>query len=283
MGMHQFELGWIQELQNVLRNTAMDSFFICWNYIDTTWFLIIFVSTIMCLFSRKEGIRLLFLFIFSGVLNIFLKNYFHLPRPCHLDPSIGIFYYKSFGFPSGAAQTATLIIGIAFAKCRQNIYKIFAALFAFFLYFSRIYLGVHFFTDICGGILAGISLLVIYLKVFPLIENHWGKIAFGLSALFFILGGVKMLPQAAMMLGIAIGLLLVKHNESVIFSCNRIVMLLVVTIGSSSLFYLGKVNLSLKSLATFFAGFWFIYLGGFLTEKFSRIYFKLRMNARHLK
>lgn len=283
MGIHQFELGWIQDLQNVLRNTAMDSFFICWNYVDTAWFVIIFVSTIMCLFSRKEGIHLLFIFILSGILNMLLKDYFHLPRPCHIDTSIGVICYKSFGFPSGAAQTATLIMGVAFAKCRQNIYKILAALFAFFLYFSRIYLGLHFFTDICGGILVGISLLVIYLKVFSLVENHWEKIAFGLSALFFILGGAKMLPQAAMMLGITTGLLLIKYNDPAIFCLNRIVMLLVVIIGSLSLLYLGEVNPSLKPLATFFAGLWFIYLGGFLTEKLARIHFRLRMNSRRLK
>lgn len=283
MEIHQSELGLIQHLQNVLRNTAMDSFFICWNYVDTAWFLIIFVSTIMCLFDRKEGTRLLFIFIFSGVLNMLLKDYFHLPRPCHLDPSIGILTYKSFGFPSGAAQTATLIIGISFAKCRQNIHKGLAALFALFLCFSRIYLGLHFFTDICGGILVGGTLLVIYLKVFPLVENHWKKITFGLAVLFFILGGIKMLPQATMMLGITTGLLFTKHNEPAIFPCNRIILLLVVIMGSLSLLYLGEVNLSLKPLATFFAGLWFIYLGWFLAEKLPRIYFRLRMNNRQLK
>lgn len=268
MGLQQLELQWIHCIQNALRCLFADAFFICWNYVDTAWFLIAFVSIITYLFNRKEGTSLLFIFILSGIANMVLKEYFQLPRPCHIDALTSILYHKSFGFPSGAAQTATIIAGVAFAKCRKKIYKVLAVLFALFFYFSRIYLGLHFFSDILGGFVVGICLLLIYLKLFPLIEKHWEKFAFSLSTFFFFLGGLKMLPQVAMVLGIAIGLLLAKRTKLSSSQFTKILTLFNVIFGTASLIYLGESYSSIKPLMTFLAGLWFIHLGSYLTEKF---------------
>jgi membrane-associated phospholipid phosphatase len=173
MAIHQLELNGIKHLQDALRSPFTDTFFIYWNYVDTAWFVISFVAIIMYLFNRKEGISLLFIFIISGIVNLLLKGYFDMPRPCHIDPSVGILFFKSSGFPSGAAQTATIIAGVAFAKCRRSIYKMLAVIFALFVCFSRVYLGLHYFTDILGGIAVGIGLLAIYVKLFPLVDKYW--------------------------------------------------------------------------------------------------------------
>ncbi len=264
MTIHQVELNWIHHLQKALRSPLTDTFFIYWDYVDSAWFILIFVATIMYFFNRKEGISLLFIFIISGIVNVLLKKYFEIPRPCHIDPSVGIICYQSFAFPSGAAQTAAIIVGIAYAKCRQNITKIIAGLFALFLCFSRVYLGLHYFTDILAGIVVGIGLVILYLKLFPLLEKHWTKFAFGLSVLCLALGGMKMLPQAAMILGIGVGLWLGKNNTLSHSKQIRILTLFVVIIGSSGLLYLGETFPYIKPLATLFAGFWFTYLGSYL-------------------
>jgi len=252
--MYQTELSWIQKLHDSLGGPFVDQFFIYWNYIDSLGFALILVATIMFLFNRKEGTALLFLFIISAVVNFLLKHYFHMPRPCQIDPSIGLICLKSYGFPSGAAQTGTIIAGVALAKCRKMSIKILAVIFALFLYFSRVYLGVHFPTDILGGIIVGIGLVAIYLELFPLIEKQWEKFAFCLVALFFILGGEKMLEEAAIVLGIGFGLLLFKIQP---FRYPKMLSLLIVLLGSLTMLHFGRENLLVLALS----GFWFIYLG----------------------
>lgn len=263
MTIHQVELNWIHHLQKILRGPLTDTFFIYWDYVDTDWFILIFVATIMYLFNRKEGISLLFIFIISGIVNILLKKIFDFPRPCNIDPSVSIICYHSSAFPSGAAQTATIIVGVAYAKCHQNITKIIAGLFALFLCFSRIYLGLHYFTDILAGIVVGVGLVTLYLKLFPLLENHWTKFALGLSVLYLALGGWKMLPQAAMTLGIGMGLWLGRNKKLSHSKQIRMLTLLVVIVGSSGFLYLGETFPNLNPLAMLLAGLWFTYLGNF--------------------
>src|SRR5579872_6404798 len=238
MTIHQVELKWIHHLQNALHGPFTDAFFSYWDYVDTTWFILIFVATIMYLFNRKEGISLLFIFIISWIVNLLLKSYFDNPRPCDIDPSVSVICHYSYSFPSGSAQTATIIAGIAYAKCRKNITKILAGLFALFLCFSRIYLGLHYFTDILAGIVVGVGLVTLYLKLFPL--KQWTKFALGLSVLCLALGGMKMMPQAAMILGIGMGLWLGKDYKLSHTIQRRMVTFLVVIIGSTGFLYLGE-------------------------------------------
>ncbi|NGX45425.1 MAG: hypothetical protein K940chlam2_00579 [Chlamydiae bacterium] len=267
MKIHQLELSGIHHIHDALRAPFTDQFFIWWSYVDTPWFSILFLATIIYLFNRKEGISLLFLFIISGVVNILLKQYFHMPRPCQIDPSVAILCLKSFGFPSGAAQTGTLIAGAAFVKCRHMGYKIAAAIFALFLYFSRIYLGVHFFTDILGGIAVGIGLIFIYVKLFPLIEKHWAKFAYLLTALLFLIGGAKMLAVGGITLGIGIGLQLSRGQKLPSSRPTRILTLFTVLIGTYGLIYLGLTHTAIQPLALLLAGLWFSHLGSLLTHQ----------------
>ena len=190
-----------------------------------------------------------------------------MPRPFQIDPSVGIVYHKSFGFPSGAAQTATIIAGVAYARCSRYLIKILSTLFALTLCFSRIFLGLHFFTDILGGIAVGFLLVIIYLKVFPLIKKSWDIFALGLSILLFLLGGVKMLPKVGMLLGIAAGLRFSKQTQVPTSWTARLITLFFVIAGTFLLIYVGKTYRSIKPFTTCLAGFWFTHLGNFLALK----------------
>lgn len=267
MGIHQVELNWIHHLHRVSRCSSLDAFFIYWDYVDTVWFSIIFAAIIAYLFNRNKGSSLFFLLMSSSLISMLLKNHFHLPRPCQVDPLVGIVCYKSFGFPSGAAQTGTIILGMAFMKRQSNICKMFAVLFALFLYFSRVYLGLHFFTDILGGVVVGAVLVWVYLKFASFIERHLDKCAFGFSALLFFIGGANMFPQAGMTLGLSLGLMLTKETELSTYWSRRIFTLFSVLLGTFFLLYLGEIYPSIKPLMALLAGFWFTYLGSSLVEK----------------
>lgn len=176
--MHLFDfdlqMKWIQDLQHALRSPLVDWFFIGWNYFDTLPFVMVVIVSVWTLIDRKIGIKMFYIFVLSGVLNKFLKGVFGMPRPCQVDPSVAVWLcYPNFGFPSGAGQSAMLYIGLLLIECKRKIYWLWGILFALVLCFSRIYLGLHFFIDILGGLAVGAVLTLIYWKVFPLLEKHW--------------------------------------------------------------------------------------------------------------
>ena len=115
-------------------------------------------------FIRKQKtnhlIALLVSVLGSALSMHLLKNYFHRERP------LNIAYYtteSSFSFPSGHATSAMSLIGLLCYFCLINIgnKRIRIMLFSLGIIYilliglSRIYLGVHFLTDVGAGFILG--------------------------------------------------------------------------------------------------------------------------------
>lgn len=215
MTFHEIELQWIQALQKVLRNPILDSFFLGWNYVDSLFFSMILITMFWFYIDRRIGIRLLYIFVLSSIVNGVLKECFQLPRPCQIDPLVGLLAFRSPGFPSGAAQTAAIVAGVVWIESNRKLYQYLGFIFALFLCFSRIYLGAHFFSDILGGILVGSSLLIIYYYVFPWIEKKRKSRLIVFSFLLALACGSKFLVQTGVALGVATGLLFEKGEHVV--------------------------------------------------------------------
>ena len=111
---------------------------------------------------RKKWYQLgaLALSVGGGVLlNLLLKNYFLRPRP---DFPNAFYHESGYSFPSGHAMLSVLFYGMASYLISRNYPwkgKVYLALTAFTLSvligFSRIFLGVHYMTDVLGGWSAG--------------------------------------------------------------------------------------------------------------------------------
>lgn len=203
--MYALELTWIQRLQDAIRTPFLDQFFIFWNHFDSLPFTLVVIGIVWYLINRAIGIRLFYIMILSSLANELLKYFFDLPRPCQMDPSVGILCFKTPGFPSGAAQMSILLAGILYIECKQRIFQWLGILFAVLLCFSRIYLGVHFFTDILGGLFVGGLLLLIYAKGFPLATPYYRFFSFLFPLVAILLGKTS---QFGLLFGVAIGLLI---------------------------------------------------------------------------
>lgn len=104
----------------------------------------------------------------SGLLTYLSKIGFHRPRPWQ-----AIYAEKYFSFPSAHTALATALYGFLAYLIFRNFKKLsiklnaifFAAAIIFLVSFSRLYLGVHYLSDVWGGFLVGVMCLLVGITI----------------------------------------------------------------------------------------------------------------------
>lgn len=167
---HNIELPWIQTLHQY-RTPFFDTLFTSMNFFDRSEFYFLLIPLVWYLYSPKFGVKLLLLCLVSSLINSLFKTIFHQPRPLHLDPTVGLIPFASFGFPSGAAQTAVIIPYLLIKEIQKPYAWILGILFFFLLSFSRIYIGAHYPSDLVGGWIIGLILAYSFYRFSPTIET----------------------------------------------------------------------------------------------------------------
>ena len=107
--------------------------------------------------TRKCGVSMLLAMGLTFLLgNLLLKNMIARPRPCAVDKSVTLLipFPAEYSFPSGHTSNGFTAAVTLYAYFRKS--GIVAILVAGIIAFSRMYLFVHYPTDILGGIILGI-------------------------------------------------------------------------------------------------------------------------------
>jgi membrane-associated phospholipid phosphatase len=175
--------------------------------------------------DEKRGFRLGILMLLSAWINTLLKSTFKQPRPFNLDPSLGLAYEGTYGAPSGHAQYALcfwvpMAAWLAGGKPGRRRIVVWASAIFFVLLigFTRLYLGVHFPTDLLAGWGVGAVILLLMYVLSPLFIKHLAgqtrtqNILAALAALVMIsvYPGDRSLP--AVFLGFCVGYNIMKKN-----------------------------------------------------------------------
>jgi membrane-associated phospholipid phosphatase len=114
------------------------------------------------------GLRIGSMLLISTNLYGFLKRIFAAPRPFWLDSRVQAHITEtSFGFPSGHAQNAASIWGLAAQQFKRRWFTITTILLILMIGFSRVFLGVHGISQVVAGWLAGTLLLLAYMRWQP--------------------------------------------------------------------------------------------------------------------
>jgi len=125
-------------------------------------------------FSKRNGFRLALLFSLSAFVNLTLKAFFYLPRPS--DPSIRILYKEAtagtVGFPSAHSQGTTTFWSYVVSKAKKRFLLYLGVIFVIFVSLSRVYLGLHYPHDVIGGILIGLVITFIFIKIYNIIGKR---------------------------------------------------------------------------------------------------------------
>jgi len=137
------------------------------------------VTAIFLLWKRQHYPLLLLALAVAGgaLLNVIIKQLVHRDRPIFDDP---IQTLTSYSFPSGHAMGSTVFFGTLAAIVvwqvragRVHVLAIaLAALLIALICFSRIYLGVHYLSDVTAGFLAGVVWLGACLFAVAALRSH---------------------------------------------------------------------------------------------------------------
>ena len=130
---------------------------------------IIIICLLSFIINKKSGILLTFNTIIITVINLISKLIFRRDRPIINQ----LVFEDTYSFPSGHTITATVVYGFIIyliyksnlSKKEKSIYISILILLILLIGLSRIYLGVHYFTDVIGAIALGISYLIIAIYI----------------------------------------------------------------------------------------------------------------------
>ncbi|OFN56493.1 MULTISPECIES: phosphatase PAP2 family protein [unclassified Streptococcus] len=125
----------------------------------------------------SEAILLIGNLALTGLLVAFLKNIYQRSRPAiqHLVEEGG------FSFPSGHALASTLIFGTLLIIVSQRIKSVqtkrilqsLMVVMIFIIMTSRVYLGVHYPTDVLGSFLLGLGILHVEFPYYDKLRFQW--------------------------------------------------------------------------------------------------------------
>ena len=178
----QWGLDLIVAIQGV-SGPVLDSIFRALTFTGEEQFYLVLLPLLLWCVDYGLGVRVAALLMFSSYLNVGLKDLFQQPRPYHLNPSVGLSSSPGYGLPSDHAQSSVVVWGSIAAWTRKTWSWVVAIALMVLVGFSRVYLGVHFPTDVLAGWTLGAALLALYLALQPGIVKRLVELSLGAQLL----------------------------------------------------------------------------------------------------
>ena len=130
--------------------------------------IVLSIAFILLLKNKKYSKYIAINLCLSYITNEILKNIIRRQRP----PRLQIVTEKGFSFPSGHSMVSFEFYGFLVYLIYKNVKNkkikypiiVFLSLLILLIGISRIYLGVHYVTDVIGGFIFGFIYLVIFIK-----------------------------------------------------------------------------------------------------------------------
>ena len=161
-------------LQNNMRTPLLTDFFKFVTSIGNAGMVWIVLAIVLILISktRKAGFSAALSLLGSLILNnLLLKNIFARPRPYTAIPDLNVLIPlpTDWSFPSGHTASSFAFATVMLITMPKK-YSVPCLVLAILISFSRLYLGVHYPTDILGGVLSGVLLGILAVKIAQKVE-----------------------------------------------------------------------------------------------------------------
>jgi membrane-associated phospholipid phosphatase len=136
-------------------------------------FFVLLLPVVYWCLDQAVGLRVGIALLLGTNFNTFFKFLFHNPRPFWISDNIVTYSHESsFGLPSGHAQVAASVWGWLAAEVKKRWFTVAAIALIFLIGFSRLYLGVHFLSDVLLGWLLGGLLVFLMIRLRKPVA-HW--------------------------------------------------------------------------------------------------------------
>ncbi len=143
--------------------------------------------------DTKKGFSVAIIVLFSASINTSLKDLLQVPRPYEVKPAIGLDTVDGFSTPSGHSQNSATFwpyVTSLFVNKQKAIKVLLSFLPPFLIGFSRIYLGVHYPTDVLLGWALGLVIFCGAVLFLPKISFCLGRLPKSIKILIAGLFGI---------------------------------------------------------------------------------------------
>ncbi|MEB9683671.1 phosphatidic acid phosphatase [Bacillus thuringiensis serovar pingluonsis] len=184
---------------------------------NETLYLIVISISYWCV-SKRKAFHMIVMLCFSGYIGIMVKEFMKIPRPYTYD-GIEALYEKSaagYSFPSTHVQLSTTFWGSFMILCKKRIVWIIGIIFIILVAISRLYLRVHWLSDIIGAVLFSVIVVYLYTKVTMELSDRkfilLQRIILAVSLIMYVMTSqVDNLKLLGVLTGSTIGIMLENH------------------------------------------------------------------------
>lgn len=142
------------------------------------WFFIVLAVVFLCVPKYRKWGACLVVSLGLGYLfgNVMIKNIVERVRPYDITEGMRelllVKPLSDFSFPSGHTLAAFEFLAVICTMPVKRIYKVLSGILAFGIAFSRLYLYVHFPTDVLAGMLLGTLFGVMGVRIVDMIMEE---------------------------------------------------------------------------------------------------------------
>lgn len=157
-GIPTFDAAVMEFVQNHMHNAVTDTIFPVLTTLGEAGAVWLILAAVLLCFkkTRTTGVLVLISMLLTFLTGeIGLKNLVCRPRPCHTFPEIPLLVAcpASYSFPSGHSASGFAAAVLLFLRHKKQAWP--ALILAAVIAFSRVFLFVHYPTDVLAGILLG--------------------------------------------------------------------------------------------------------------------------------
>ncbi|GAB6424650.1 hypothetical protein bcgnr5372_31320 [Bacillus luti] len=215
--MFNIDILFLEWMTNLERGVLTTFFKLVTSIANETLYLIIISILYWCV-SKRKAFHMIIMLCFSGYMGIVVKEFMKIPRP-YTYGGIQALYEKSaagYSFPSTHVQLATTFWGSFMILCKKRIIWVIGIIFIILVATSRLYLRVHWLSDIIGAILMSVVVIYLYTKVTLELGNRkfisLQRIVLAVSLImYFMTDQIDNFKLLGVLTGSTIGIMLENH------------------------------------------------------------------------
>jgi membrane-associated phospholipid phosphatase len=204
-------------------NPFLDSLARVFHYLGLPVFYVPLLTVVYWSLDKQLGRRLLFALVLSLAVVSALKFVFGAPRPYQAFPDqvTALVVQGGYGIPSGHVSDGLVMWGYLIYRIQRRWLWGLLAVYVGIMMWARMYAGVHYPQDVIAGLLVGIAVLWVFVRIADPLEVAWqelniqsqiGVVLLSVALMVgFLFGSEDGMSAAGALLGGGLGYILETH------------------------------------------------------------------------